>query len=50
VSDEVRCRNCGEPIRRVRLGDGYDPREFEWTHESGGVLCDMEPPHAEPPQ
>lgn len=44
----MRCRNCGEPVRRIQPGDGYDPRDYEWTHESGGLLCDLPPLQAEP--
>jgi hypothetical protein len=44
----MKCRNCGEPIRRIRPGDGYDQREYTWTHESGGILCDLPPLSAEP--
>ena len=25
-----------------------DLREYQWTHESGGLLCPMDPPYAEP--
>ena len=44
----VKCRNCGEPIRRIEPGEGYDLREYQWTHDSGGLLCPMDPPYAEP--
>lgn len=44
----VKCRNCGEGIRRIEVDEGYDLREYQWTHESGGLLCDIDPPTAEP--
>ena len=44
----VKCRNCGELVRRINPGEGYDLREYQWTHEDGGLMCDMEPPMAEP--
>jgi hypothetical protein len=44
----VKCRNCRQPIRRVRPGDGIDPRDYQWVHHDGNPLCDMSPPYAEP--
>lgn len=44
----MNCINCGQPIRPIRPDEGYDPREYIWTHEGGGVLCDLEPLSAEP--
>ena len=35
------CVNCGEPIRRTAASDRADPRDFEWTHEEGGPICDL---------
>jgi hypothetical protein len=46
----LKCRNCGQPIRRIRPGEGYDLSEYTWTHEDGGLLCGMDPPMAEPPE
>jgi hypothetical protein len=45
----VKCKNCGDEIRRVQPGDGIDPRDFEWVHVyrlSGGgeianPICDI---------
>ena len=44
----MKCRNCRQPIRRIQPGEGYDLRDYQWTHEAGGLLCDIGPPMAEP--
>ena len=56
MTDDLKCRNCGDEIRRTQPGDGIDPADYEWVHvytlKSGGEIanpiCDMtlvaEPP------
>lgn len=45
----MKCKNCGDEIRRVQPEDGTDPRDYEWVHvypkSDGGEItnpiCDI---------
>ena len=45
----ILCVICHAEIRRIQPGEGYDLREYQWDHVAGGLLCDMAPPEATPP-
>lgn len=55
MAEHVKCRNCGDEIRRVQPEDDIDPRDYQWVHvyrssrtEILNPICDItlvaEPP------